>query len=530
MLLGIIIFVAVISVYWAIVKILEKKEILEKRNMSLMGPIIMWRTKKGRNFIRKLSSKEKFWKAYGNIAVVICIISMFLFTLLLLWSAKLVFHVEPSSVKPEYIIGIPGVNPLIPIWYGILALAIAMVVHEFTHGILSMIAKVKIKSLGILLLILPIGAFVEPDEEKLNEISKKKRVRMFAVGPTTNIILAIVCALIFSWVFMGNVEAKHEGVIVTGVFSDSSAKEEGILPWMEITKIDNIKIKSVHQFNHLEGIKVCQKVNITVYYNGEFKTIKNVICGVVVVTITKHGPADIAGIKKGAIITSIDNKPINNQSDFNDAMNKTKAYSIIPIGIFYDNNLEIKEVKLEDKYKAYEKNSPNLNKEEYKGMGFLGVGISFFGLNVISSNFLTKLAHPYKNANSPKELVVATLSYISLPFTRISPFPSELTSLYEINGFPSFLPTNSFWIIANIFYWLFWLNLMVGITNSLPAVPLDGGYIFKDSVDYIVKKLRKGITKEKRENVVKIISRSTALLILFLILWQIIGPRVGAMI
>ena len=32
-------------------------------------------------------------------------------------------------------IGLPGLNPVIPLWYGILALVIAMVVHEFSHGI-----------------------------------------------------------------------------------------------------------------------------------------------------------------------------------------------------------------------------------------------------------------------------------------------------------------------------------------------------------------------------------------------------------
>lgn len=530
MLLGLIIFIAIITIYWVTVKILEKKEILERHNMSLWGPCIMWRTKKGRNFLKKLATKVKFWKIYGNIAVTICIVSMILFTLLLLWSATLVLHIEPSSVKPEYIIGIPGVNPLIPIWYGIFALAVAMVVHEFAHGILTIVAKVKLKALGILLLVLPIGAFAEPDEDELFKTSKKKRMRMFAVGPTTNIILAIVCALIFSWMFMGSVEAKHEGVVVTGVLKDSSAHEEGIDPWMQITKINEIEIKSVHQYDHLEGINAVQKVNITVYYDGEFKTIKNVTSGVIIVSITEDGPADDAGIKKHAIITSIDNNSINNQSAFNDAMNNTIAYSTIPIGIFYENKEEIKQVELDDKYKYYKENSPNLNKDEYKGVGFLGIGVSYLGLNVISSNFLSKLAHPYKDANSPRELVVATLGYISLPFIRISPFPSELTSLYEVDGFLSFLPTNSFWVIANIFYWLFWLNLMVGITNSLPAVPLDGGYIFKDGVDHIVKKFKRGITKEKRENVVKIISRSSSLMILFLILWQIIGPRVGALL
>lgn len=530
MLIGLIIFIVIISVYWVFVKILEKKEILEKYQMSLWGPLVMWRTQKGRDLIKKISKKEKFWKIYGNLAICVCLIAMIMFTILLLWSATIAIHVEPSQVKPEYIIGIPGLNPLIPIWYGILALAVAMVVHEFAHGILSMVAKVKVKSLGILLCVLPVGAFVEPDEDELNEVTKKKRMRMFAVGPTTNIILAIVCALIFSWGFMGSVDAKQEGLIVTGVLKNSYAHEQGIEPWMEIIKINENEIKSIHEYNHIKGIESTQTVNITVLYKGETKEIKNVISGVVIVSITEDGPADKENIKKNSIITSINEILINNEADFHDAMNNSVAGTVVPIGIYYNEHIEIFDVKLDDKYQAYEDSSPNLNKNEYKGVGFLGVGIDYLGLNVMSTNFVSRLAHPYKNADSPSDYVISTLGYISLPFTGLSPFPTAFKSLYTVNNFLSFLPTSSFWIIANIFYWLFWLNLMVGITNSLPAIPLDGGFIFKDGSDHVLKKLGIGKTKEKREKYVKVISRGAAFLILFLIIWQILGPQVGALL
>ena len=47
------------------------------------------------------------------------------------------------AVSPKMMIGLPGLNPIIPLWYGILALVVAMVVHEFSHGILSRVADVK---------------------------------------------------------------------------------------------------------------------------------------------------------------------------------------------------------------------------------------------------------------------------------------------------------------------------------------------------------------------------------------------------
>ena len=75
-------------------------------------------------------------------------------------------------------------------------------------------------------------------------------------------------------------------------------------------------------------------------------------------------------------------------------------------------------------------------------------------------------------------------------------------------------------------YWLFWLNLMLGATNALPAVPLDGGYIFKDGIESLVSRFRKGMPVEARDRIVRGLSYTFAFLILALVLWQLIGPRI----
>ena len=88
------------------------------------------------------------------------------------------------------------------------------------------------------------------------------------------------------------------------------------------------------------------------------------------------------------------------------------------------------------------------------------------------------------------------------------------------------IPAPAFWLIANALYWLFWLNLMLGATNALPAIPLDGGYIFKDALEAIVSKVRAGLSAERRERIAKNVSYFFALMILSLVVWQIIGPRI----
>jgi len=87
------------------------------------------------------------------------------------------------------------------------------------------------------------------------------------------------------------------------------------------------------------------------------------------------------------------------------------------------------------------------------------------------------------------------------------------------------VPAPVFYVLANILYWLFWINLMLGATNALPAVPLDGGYVFKDGIEALLLRLRGGLEPSRREAIVRRVSHAFAFLILALILWQIIGPR-----
>src|SRR5438309_10978520 len=115
-------------------------------------------------------------------------------TILLIWEATLVQTpaVRGNPPSPDLLLGLPGINPIIPLGYGILGLAVAIILHELSHGILSRVATVKIRSLGLIFLIFPIGAFVEPDEHELRALPRRERGRLYAVWPATNVLLAIL--------------------------------------------------------------------------------------------------------------------------------------------------------------------------------------------------------------------------------------------------------------------------------------------------------------------------------------------------
>jgi membrane-associated protease RseP (regulator of RpoE activity) len=442
-----ILALGIIAVYFIILFVLWKKKVLEKYNLSLIGPLIMWRTKKGRGFIDKIAKHKRFWHFYGNLSIWICGIAMVMIMLLLIWIATLVPSIPAESAPtPQMIIGIPGLNPLIPLGYGVVGLIVAVLIHEFSHGILSRAGKIKLKSLGILICIIPIGAFTEPDEEELAKVEKRKRGRVYAAGPASNIILGVVCAVIFSSIFMSCVKPAHEGVAIIDIVPDSPASND--------------------------------------------------------LTI-------------GMIITNVNGTAITNSSNFDNAMSLTKANQTISITVYAKNlspNEDTYEVVLANRYEY-------TGKEEDQGRGYLGVYTT-------SMERILNYYHPLSTTKTFSDVGRSMLFYLSLPIMGLSPIQDPTTNFYTIGSFFSFMPEPIFWTLANCFYWLFWINMMVGLTNALPAVPLDGGYLFKDGLDWLISKVKSGLKKEKREEYVSTASFLLALFVLALILWQLIGPRI----
>jgi membrane-associated protease RseP (regulator of RpoE activity) len=93
---------------------------------------------------------------------------------------------------------VPGVVPIIPgidipLVAGIISLVVLLTVHEMSHGVLSRIFGVKLKSIGLLMFgILPIGAFVEPEDKGIRKLQSAKQVSIFSAGIAANFIAMLV--------------------------------------------------------------------------------------------------------------------------------------------------------------------------------------------------------------------------------------------------------------------------------------------------------------------------------------------------
>lgn len=124
-------------------------------------------------------------------------------------------------------VGFPGINIFIPWWYAATALFVTLVAHEGAHGILFRIANVEVKSTGLLTFgAMPVGAFVEPDEEDLKKHPSPQRMRAMAAGSFANMIVAVVGALVLLGMnYSAASLVSSDGIKVVGLMEDYPAQE-----------------------------------------------------------------------------------------------------------------------------------------------------------------------------------------------------------------------------------------------------------------------------------------------------------------
>jgi membrane-associated protease RseP (regulator of RpoE activity) len=273
---ALLIFCTIIAVYAGIVFSLHKKGILKKYNISFYGPALMWRTQKGITFLKNRAKHVRFWRIYGNASIIFCFITMILMTGLMIMTAWLVFGFTPeqrsSLPGPEVALVLPGINPILPLeylGYVLLGLVIAIIVHEFSHGILALVDKLKVKSLGILYLIVPIGAFCEPDDEEVKKTGILSRMRIYAAGPAANFVVVLLCVFLFSAVFMSGLQPVDEGAIIFTVDADSPAADIGLQNGIIITNLNNTELNSSDAyFDAWNQTKANQTVTISYIKSG----------------------------------------------------------------------------------------------------------------------------------------------------------------------------------------------------------------------------------------------------------------------
>ena len=169
-------------------------------------------------------------RIYGSIGVIMVIIVSVLMVALIVLSVNLTIALKPEPTainKPQNLFLIPGLNEFVPstfaVWF---AFILTLVIHEFGHAILCRVEKIRVKAMGVLFLVIPIGAFVEPDEEGVKQADSWPRIRMYGAGIMNNLVIGVLCfALLVSMI--GWAVPSTEPIVV-GFYKDYPAASAGI--------------------------------------------------------------------------------------------------------------------------------------------------------------------------------------------------------------------------------------------------------------------------------------------------------------
>ena len=463
-----IILVSLLVLHVAFVVWLLRTKRLEKWDISLLlGVIVMQRTQRGKRLIDAIARPRLFWNLVGDAGIVLTLVGMVAMTAVFLAMAPR--SLAPDSGLPalglrEFLV-IPGINPFVPLWYGIIALAITLIVHEGGHGILARANGMKLKSLGLLWLVVPVGAFVEPEELDLKVARRWQRLRVFGAGPAVNIAVAALAL-----------------VAMAGLAGGLVPKEGA---WVEAVSADPLG-------NDL--------------------------------------PAKAAGMEGGDIIVRADGEPIPDNPALAAFLNRSRPGQTVAFTLVSG---EMAHVRLTSVWSVLPPSAQhNVTAATDEGQAlcrrYFGEGgptgaecasalerRSLMGIRFGLPESYAFMSDPWKLRN------FAILSQLPLQEVLAQ---QPVLSVYLPTFYETPFHSGTFWVLLNLAFWIFWINLMVGFTNILPMLPLDGGHIFREAVGGIVAKVRPSLPAERQERLVGASATAMSLLILGALLVSLVGP------
>ncbi|EQD28953.1 membrane metalloprotease, partial [mine drainage metagenome] len=190
---------------WIAILTASAGRIGKTKNFQVYGPFLMFKAVKNRGVLDRVS-RANGSKIFSKISVAIVLAFLIGGIVLLLYESYLATQIKEVVSPPlsEYLV-LPGINKDIPLLYGTVALVFSVVIHELMHGITARKHGLPVSSVGALFFIIPIGAFVEPGPEAMMAADPVVRRRIFAAGPSINIIIALISFLILVFLLMPSV-------------------------------------------------------------------------------------------------------------------------------------------------------------------------------------------------------------------------------------------------------------------------------------------------------------------------------------
>ncbi len=410
-----------------------------KRFESHYGIINLVRTRRFQNLMDRLGSNRISRPGGWFLLYIMPVAAAIAFYLFLSELGILLSPTGPAvasyirTLGPLGNLGIPGINPYLPIVDGWIALVIAMVIHEGAHGIVARSLGLPVKSSGLLFfLFVPIGAFVDVDETAIKAAPASHSARVLGAGAGINLVVGVLCLLLLIGAVATMKPASSQGIGVV-VAADSPLSRAGVQTYDYLLAVNGTPLGSVSQITNSSWYKINNTVTVTVWRSG---------------------------------------------STFE--RNVTIGYQLLQ----------------------------NVSSGETFKSPFFGISLVNPGSR--SAADLQGLVGSYTGAALSRPI-----TYVCIPTLQncqgIVPFSDTMSPFYKSTLGSSMVP------LANLLYWIFFLNFNLAIFNALPIYPLDGGQAFLVGM----KALGKG---RFSESAAMRITSITTFLVLALILGILAGP------
>lgn len=474
-LLGAPLFLLVLIGAWYVALVtLESMGSLDRMDATrLLGIILMLRTGRGRRVLDRVSSNRRFWRAYGEISIWLCFLVMTGVILLLFVSAIETALRPPDEYLPAGdLLLIPGVTSFVPFWWPALALIVALVIHEYSHGIQARAHGMRLRSFGLLLVgPVPIGAFAEPEEAEMARAPRRDRMRLFAAGPSINIFATYAALILLSAVASGLV-AEHDGVHARGIVEGSAAESEGLMPYETITHIDGFGFSD---------------------YEGFSERMSSLSAGeVAVFTVLSH-PTEQGGRESRAI-----------------------------------------EITLGDRYEHLSALCEG-DGDCIERSGGAEPGDAFLGISNVRPSTAGVDGYSYIVSGDYSFGVTAFVALIEPLIMLQTPIAldgqtmvlEERAMLESGEGLvASAVGTGGMLMLFDFLFWLVWINFLLGFANLIPMIPFDGGHLVRDATHSVLARIGRGMHPMRIEAIANRISSMSSLFILFVLAIPVIIPRI----
>ncbi|MCI4318377.1 MAG: site-2 protease family protein, partial [Thermoplasmata archaeon] len=300
----------------------------------------------------------------------------------------------PSSAapSPQEALGIPGINPIIPIGYGLVALIVGVVLHELFHGVIARSQNIGVKIIGVLWLVIPVGAFVEQDDAEMAKAPRRSRDRVAAAGVLANFALTVVFFLLLALLLTTSVQPNATGVGISYVVPGTPAANISLSAGDIVTSINGTATPTnIALLDQLSGSHAGQSIPITFYSHTQ-----------------------------GAVVST--------------------TVTLAPLSAY-----------------------THLATDSHQG--FLGVRPSFLTPAQMHAN----LVNPLASSSGP---FIGATDWIVLPIAGLEPVQGSTTSFFHLTGPLAGSDPGTFWIIANLLYWLAHLERFGGRAAAVSSLAI----------------------------------------------------------